>query len=121
MLNFHGGISRIETRIQSSMKSNDPKLIKHKRKLQDSIKTQKLLKYTESSKALIELGYQFPKDLLSYYAVISLKRRLDNLKASEIPDLLKESLLMNLNEETTNTLVWTNGQVRERNQKTQEN
>lgn len=100
MIQFHGDVEKLERRSRTFITSTPPDVLAHKRKLQEPIKPAKLLKYRKHTKALVSAGYQFPSNLLSSYGARILERKLDNLKAFEIPDLLKEGLHMNLSRAT---------------------
>ncbi len=100
MIQFHGGVEKLEKRARTFITSTPSDILEHKRKLQEPIKPAKVQKYRKHTKALVNIGYQFPSDLLSSYGARVLERKLDNLKAFEIPDLLKEGLHMNLSKAT---------------------
>lgn len=100
MIKFHGGVERMDKRARTFITSTPLKITEHKRKLQEPIKPSKYQKYQKHTKELIKAGYQFPSDLLSGYGARALERKLDRLKAFEIPDLLQEGLLMPLSKPT---------------------
>lgn len=72
-----------------------------KRKLQDADKKGKSNKYLKYSKVLADAGFAFPPDLLAVYGARQLAKKLEptgrnSFRAAEIPDLLSDSLLLNV-------------------------
>jgi hypothetical protein len=100
MITFHGGIEKMEKRARTFITSTPSHIIAHKRKLQEPIKPSKYQKYQKHTRELMKAGFQFPSDLLSGYGARALERKLDGLKAFEIPNLLQEGLLMTLSKPT---------------------
>ena len=76
----------------------DPKFRPSKRKLQDNYTPKKWQSYKKHTAILREAGYPFPKDILASYAIRKLLVATSegNIKANDIPDFLKNVLLLNL-------------------------
>lgn len=107
MIEFHGGVSEFimlaEKRARRFILSQSNKTKNHKRKLQEPIKTAKIKKYEKHSKALVNVGYRFPTELLSAYGVRMLVEKTNQMKAYEIPDMLQKGLHIELKNNTIET------------------
>lgn len=104
VIDFHGGdtefVELAERRANAFILSPSNETTKHKRKLQEPIKPSKIKKYEKHSKALVDLGYRFPTELLSAYGVRKLVEKINKLRAFDIPDLLQNGIHMELDDET---------------------
>ncbi len=98
---FHGGALKLKALAhQRSAKflANPPaSLVEAKNKLQHNRKKNYEGKYYKHTQTLEKGGFRFPSDLLSNYGARALLAKLDNnaknLRAFELPDVLKEALL----------------------------
>lgn len=107
MIDFHGGDSDFialgERRAKTFILSPSKAITGHKRKLQEPIKPAKMEKYEKYSKALVDLGYRFPTELLSAYGVRKLVEKASQLRAFDIPDLLQNGIHVELDDKTIET------------------
>lgn len=89
-------------RVTRHWKSAPPAVLEAKRKLQTRERRDKADKYRKYAKVLAAHNFAFPPDLLAVYGAQQLARKLDTkgrsgMRASEIPDLLTEALLLDVN------------------------
>ncbi|ALD01094.1 hypothetical protein AMQ28_01195 [Acinetobacter sp. TTH0-4] len=103
-LNFHGGISEFQNfairKSKNSMEilSNQSEIRKHKNKLKPTdAKNQPDRKH--ATRELKKTQFRFPSDHFASYGIFMLGKKIDDLKAREIPEVLINVLLIDLNTE----------------------
>ena len=96
IFNFHGGAQKMmeAERLRCQMHVNPTKesVIENRRKLQDSYKKHKNLKYQKHTNLLKSENFKFPSELLSSYGVLKLADELKSLKSVGIPNILVDGL-----------------------------
>lgn len=96
---FHGGDEKfLQAAIQKRNVIFDGKFDPVVRKLREPAKKGKEAKYRKLRAELINGEYRFPTDIFSVYGIMRMQERLKELKASQIPDLLKDALGLSLSE-----------------------
>lgn len=98
-LEFHGmgnEFSKREDEIKKAILDNKFEPIA--RKLREPIKKGKEAKYKKIKAQLINNGYYFPKELISTYGVKRIQKQLEELRAVQIPNLLKDIFELELSE-----------------------
>lgn len=98
-LEFHGmgkEFSKREDEIKKTILDN--KFEPFTKKLREPIKKGKEAKYKKIKAQLINNGYYFPKELISTYGMKRIQKQLEELKAVQIPDLLKDIFELKLSE-----------------------
>lgn len=103
MIEFHGGIEKFIRRAEKRERDNinetlSSNLEKAKRILSKPDKAAHILRYQKYSKTLVDNGYRFPTERFSAYGARMLVQRIGNLRANDIPDLLKNGLYMDISE-----------------------
>lgn len=106
IVEFHGGkepfLSLARERSSRFLSEPPPNLLEYKRKLQDNPEPAKWEKYQKFGRLLDEKGFRFPTDLMSSFGAQFLIQKLSKnkgMRAWEIPGILSECLLMNVDKE----------------------
>ena len=104
LIEFHGGKDKfIQDTIESigkDMSQITHRMKQHRIKLQKPFDPRKILQYKKKTKILKEGGYKFPSELLAAFGVKMLIERLGDLRAKDIPTLLRDGLLFEFDDES---------------------
>lgn len=102
MIDFHGGEEEFHMKAKENdtmfISEDDDDIEKKRRRLRGKMEDQHSDRHEKYSDLLLEEGYRFPSETFSGYGVKMLIRKLDNLKAAQIPNLLVEGLHMDIKE-----------------------
>ena len=102
VIDYHGGAEAFQRRA----KERDAKFIaqtpvdiaKHQQRLRGPVKKAKAQRYSKHSNALVKGGYRFPTELFSAYGVRMLLQKLGNIKAVDLPDMLRDGFHLDIND-----------------------
>jgi hypothetical protein len=83
---------------RGSIDSTDAVLVAARNALREPRKSGPEQRYAKRQAELMARGYRFPTDLLSSLGIATLSERVGNLKASQIPDLLRDAFHFDLSE-----------------------
>jgi len=101
---YHGGtkelLKRARARCLAALNAGGPDVEKAKGKLRDSFKSSKQTTYMAATKTLRAKNYKFPGELMSPYGIACLHNKSKNLKAHEMPTLMRDAFLVPLRDAT---------------------
>lgn len=103
MIDYHGRDEEFQRKAEQHGRRfllEDADTEKLKQKLRGQLKGSHVQRYRKVTRQLLERGYRFPSELFSSYGVRMLVQRLGNLKAADLPDLLRHGLGMDLDNDT---------------------
>jgi hypothetical protein len=98
MIDYHGGLMHFQSQNSSTIAMNSEEINKAKQKLRSKMDNSKIQRYKKFSAYLQSEGYRFPSSLLSGIGVSLLLEKLNNMKAVDIPSLLRDGLLVPLDD-----------------------
>lgn len=102
MIDFHGGPAEFQRRAEAydrRFMSDDADVEKLRRWIRGPVERGKEMRNIKFTKELAKIGYRFPTELFSGYGARVLIQKLGNLRAADIPDLLREGLHMEIDDD----------------------
>ena len=109
LVEFHGGgkifLKTSKLKILKDMDSIPDDIKKHRIKLQKPYDPRKIDQYKKKTKILNESHYRYPSELFASYGVKTLLERIDDLRAKDIPTLLKDAFLFNFDDQMLKTYI----------------
>lgn len=103
MIDFHGGGEEFQRKAKAHDRrflNDDPALERNKRPLRGDKASQpgRAQRQAKFTAELVATGYRFPTELFSGYGARVLIQKLGNLRAADIPDLLRHGLHMDIDD-----------------------
>lgn len=104
LISYHGGLEKLiknsANRTLSHINSTLSEVEKHRSKIRkiSTKKDHRTGEYKTATKTLLKEDFRFPSEMFSSFGVKMLSIKLNNLKAVDIPDFLKEAFSFELSE-----------------------
>ncbi|MCB9683439.1 MAG: hypothetical protein H6735_00195 [Alphaproteobacteria bacterium] len=97
---FHGDwAGSIRARNYESLASNSPEVERARKRLMERRKAGYEQRYAGLQRDLLLRNFRFPSDLIASFGISALMTRLGELRASGIPDLLRDAFMFDLTED----------------------
>lgn len=109
LIEFHGGkelfLNNALKAIRTDISNVTDEQKKCRIKLQKPFDARKIDQYKKRAKKLRESGYRFPSELMAAYGVKNLIEKVNDVRAKDIPLLLQDAFLFDLDNKTLKTFI----------------